>query len=330
MKYTIQSFAHASLLATGVFLAQPGMVLAQTDTKGTQPDVDAQERVKRQADSPFRFIIMNSKINRVAQATSEPPKEPTKKELAKSAPVKPEARTAAKAPEVKVPAAPVVTAKTPASAQSVPVQDEGKTVAEIFDIDNAKLMVDGSLGDSRGGFILPTVFTYSEKKPIPATAKFAYEPQIKKVRVDYKVPESVGYFGGAGVKVYAPGDGLDMSELVDGDKTSGLLVIELGSNVNNRLKIAVIGPKEQESIDYPFFILPVEKGVRTYGLELADFRQPPWSSTAPNIQQALKRMVGVSIEYARGNANGMADEASFFVGSVRIDVPKDSVAAVKK
>jgi hypothetical protein len=333
MKYITHSVVSVSLLAAVVFLVHSSSVLAQVDTNVKQFDAETQERLKRQADSPFRFIIMNSNINRTARYSADTQPDASKKEPALAKPVsaaKVENRTSAKVPATK-PVTPIAVAAKPTTAAEAPaVQETMKTLSELFNISRAQVLSDGSLSDSAGGFVLPTVFTYSEKKPNPAKGKFNYEPQNKKVRVDYTVPESVGYFGGAGVTVFAPGNGLDMSELIEGEQTKGLLVIELGSNVNNRLKISIIGPKERDDTSYPFFILPVEKGVRTYGLELADFRQPPWASSAPDIQQALKNIVAVSVEYARGNANGMADEASFFVGSIRIDLPKDPLATAKK
>jgi hypothetical protein len=79
----------------------------------------------------------------------------------------------------------------------------------------------------------------------------------------------------------------------------------------------VQGPKSNSDGAYPYFILPVEPGLRTYGLTLADFVLPPWSATASSISEALTNVIGVGVEYSRGDASGQGDKGTFWVGSVR-------------
>jgi hypothetical protein len=341
---------HLSLLqwsCKGVALV---LSLASTMSSAqTTTDSEAIERAKRLAESPYRWIILADKIKskRAANSSeipantgSSPPAAPTQRA--------PSARASNRAPESAQSSAnrasqPVQAAAqaqtssapasanlnnakttpastTPANARAIAESSTSSTekvIFELFDTSEAKVLSDGSVSDSQGGFFLPTAFTYSEKKPNPVTAKFYYEDTNRLIRFSYDVPASVGYFGGAGVVAYAAADGKDLSVLIKNERASGVLVLRLGAMVETRLKISIIGPKERSDASYPFFILPLKPGLHTYGLELADFKQPPWVKDAPTIEDALQKVVGVSVEYARGNANGLVDKSEIRVGDIR-------------
>jgi hypothetical protein len=211
---------------------------------------------------------------------------------------------------------------TPPSVPAAPEAPKEDILFEVFDSDEAKVLVDRSISDAAGGFFMPAPFTYSETKPNPVKASFSFDEKTKLVRLNYDVPVSVGYFGGAGVTAFAPNDGKDLSSLIKNGQVTGLLVLRLGSQTETRVKVSVIGPQERADSSYPFFILPLKPGLHTYGLELADFKQPPWAATAPSIEQALSKVVAVSVEFARGNANGMPDKGEIEVGDIRFSAQR--------
>jgi hypothetical protein len=318
----------------------------------TATDPEAIERAKRLAESPYRWIILADQIkskrtgNSAETPANKGPASPTAP--AARVPSAPSARASTRsapppqssvnttspaiqvAPQVSTGSAPVVanlnTATNTLTSTTVPetkanvdssVNSSEKVVFELFDTSEAKVLADGSIADSQGGFFLPTVFTYSETKPNPVKANFSYEDSNRLIRFSYDVPASVGYFGGAGVVAYAAADGKDLSGLIKNDRATGVVVLRLGAMVETRLKISIIGPKERNDSSYPFFILPLKPGLHTYGLELADFKQPPWVKDAPTIEEALRNVVGVSVEYARGNANGLVDKSEIRVGDIR-------------
>jgi hypothetical protein len=315
----------------------------------TSSDPEAIERAKRLAESPYRWIILADQIKSKRTAnSSETPASTASNPAAAPAQRAPSTRASTRTPEPvqssanrtsqPVPATPqasigsapananvgsttstlasTTTANAKAIAESSTNSAE-KVIFELFDTSEAKVLSDGSISDSQGGFFLPMVFTYSETKPNPVTAKFSYEDANRLIRFSYDVPASVGYFGGAGVIAYAAADGKDLSALIKNDRATGVLVLRLGAVVETRLKISIIGPKERNDASYPFFILPLKPGLHTYGLELADFKQPPWVKDAPTIEEALQKVVGVSVEYARGNANGLVDKSEIRVGDIR-------------
>ncbi|NJS35415.1 MAG: hypothetical protein HC765_01645 [Brachymonas sp.] len=88
---------------------------------------------------------------------------------------------------------------------------------------------------------------------------------------------------------YTGDDGKDLSSLIKGDRASGVIVLRLGAIVETRVKISIIGPKERSDATYPFFILPLKPGLHTYGLELADFKQPPWAKMPPRLNKRFKK-----------------------------------------
>jgi hypothetical protein len=320
------------------------MSYAQTATES-----EAIERAKRLAESPYRWIILADQIkSKRAANSSEPPASTASNPAAAPAQRAPSTRASTRTPEPvqssanrtsqPVQAAPQAsTGSAPANANvssttstlasttttnaraiaESSTNSAEKVIFELFDTAEAKVLSDGSISDSQGGFFLPMVFTYSETKPNPVKAKFSYEDTNRLIRFSYDVPASVGYFGGAGVVAYAAADGKDLSALIKNDRATGVLVLRLGALVETRLKISVIGPKERNDASYPFFILPLKPGLHTYGLELADFKQPPWVKDAPTIEEALQKVVGVSVEYARGNANGLVDKSEIRVGDIR-------------
>jgi hypothetical protein len=308
-------------------------------------DPEAIERAKRLAESPYRWIILADQIkSRRPSAGSETPANPTPTPSAAPVQRAANARSAARAPEAALPSAsrasqqgqPTPSAQVGAASPSANSGSTAtatasnttavvananvageKVIFEVFDTSEAKALSDGSITDSHGGFFLPTAFTYSESKPNPVQAKFSYQDADRLIRFSYDVPASVGYFGGAGVVAYTADGGKDLSSLIQSDRATGILVLRLGALVETRLKISIIGPKERNDASYPFFILPLKAGVHTYGLELADFKQPPWVKDAPTIEEALQKVVGVSVEYARGNANGLVDKGEIRVGDIR-------------
>ncbi|NJS35414.1 MAG: hypothetical protein HC765_01640 [Brachymonas sp.] len=194
-------------------------------------DPEAIERARRLAESPYRWIILADQIKskragNIADAPTNPvganPNLPASRtsNSRSSARVSAPVQTTARPTGTQIPSAVSTNTATsplesvspaqaaPTAGAAVPIANTvsvnnnsaaENVIFELFDAAEAKALSDGSIADLQGGFFLPTVFTYSEKRPNPVRAKFAYSEADKLVRFSYDVPEAVGYFGGAGV-----------------------------------------------------------------------------------------------------------------------------------
>jgi hypothetical protein len=324
-------------------------VMAQADEKGQEKDKIL--KLEKLADSPFRWILLNSKIKRNSVAPSEvKPAEPKPVVVATPPPPtsrKPVAVVAkvakSKLKDTKVSVVPLSTIESviknpPPAAVSedtkltpAPVTPKSKSrdnnqenvIYEFADFDDAEKFANGNLQAKNGSWIAADVNTFSQQRPNPVTANHILDKEKSLVRVNYDVPDTVGRYGGAGIIINSKGEGVNLEKMVDGKNVNGILVIEIDVTVATRLKISVQGPKSNSEGAYPYFILPVEPGVRTYGLVLEDFRTPAWSANAPSIQEALGNVKAVAVEYSRGDAFGQGDKGSFWVGEIRFsDVVK--------
>jgi hypothetical protein len=318
------------------------MTHAQSDL-----DAEAKQRAEKLAASPFRWIIMAGKVKAKAgepgnaDAAPNPQKAATDRPSRAQAPARRVPNATAAAPAVPVPpaaaspkaaepaaAAPTTAASPAPSAATAAVPKEPSAgeeiIFELFEAEESKLLADNSVADQRGGFFLPAAWTYSENRPNPVKASFSYDEKSRLVKLTYDVPKSVGYFGGAGITAFAANEGKDLSSLVKDGRANGLLVIQLGSEVETRVKISLVSPVERkDDYSHPFFVLTLKPGVHTYGMELADFRQAPWSKTAPTIEHALAKVLAVNVEYAHGNANGLAPQGQIQVGDVRFSLRRE-------
>jgi hypothetical protein len=326
-------------------------LVAQSAEEKT-PDKEKILKLEKTADSPFRWILLNSKIKRNTTAPAElkpaeskpvvavtaPPPQTTRK------PPTPVSKTAkGKSKETKVAAIPLSTIESvvknpPPAAISedtklapVSVTPKAKSrdanqeniIYEFADFEDAEKFANGNLESKNGAWIGSEVNTFSQQRPNPVTASQVLDKVKNLVRVNYDVPDTVGRYGGAGIIVNSKGEGVNLEKMVDGKNVNGVLVIEIDVTVATRLKISVQGPKSNTEGAYPYFILPVEPGIRTYGLVLEDFRTPAWSANAPSIQEALGNVKAVGVEYSRGDAFGQGDKGSFWVGEIRFsDVVK--------
>jgi hypothetical protein len=325
-------------------------VMAQTaDDKGQEKDKIL--KLEKMADSPFRWILLNSKIKRNANTTAETKPVESKPAVVAAPPppqnrkpTAPVTKTAkGKSKDTKLAAVPLSTIESviknpPPAAVSeniklipTPVAPKTKSgdanqenvIYEFADFENAEKFANGNLEAKNGSWIGADVNTFSQQRPNPVTASHILDKEKNLVRVNYDVPDTVGRYGGAGIIINSKGDGVNLEKMVDGKNVNGILVIEIDVTVATRLKISVQGPKSNTEGAYPYFILPVEPGSRTYGLVLADFRTPAWSANAPSIQEALGNVKAVAVEYSRGDAFGQGDKGSFWVGEIRFsDVVK--------
>jgi hypothetical protein len=278
-------------------------------------DIKPSERLQRAVDAPFRWILLHS---------AAPRPRPTEPVADKP---RPRAATPSKAAAVPVPLPPAMLADRVAP-PSPPPAPLAETVLDVIDMALARTQPSGVIEDPSGGYVQPLLRRYSTVSPNPVTASMQHEPERGLLRVDYTVPASVGAAGGTNVWLNLAGEGVDLRQLLPGgagverpdgqaQPGDGLLEIELDVSAPTRLKVFIVGPTESPGGAYPYFILPVEPGLRRYGLLLSDFLQPAWASNAPDITLALSSALAVGVEYSRGDAGGLADQGSFWVGGVR-------------
>jgi hypothetical protein len=329
MNASLQPHKILACLAACVCMAGP-IVHAQVDA-----DADAKQRAERLATSPYRWILLAGKVKPKPAETDKaeteqdaPKAAAADRRMRTPAPVKKgSSRNSVPAPGEPVPSAPVavnpVAKPVPVATQTPEPSSGEEIVFELFDAAGAKLLADKSVTDAGGGFFLPVAWTYSESVPNPVKASFFFDDKSRLINLSYDVPKSVGYFGGAGVTAYAPDDGKNLSVLVKDGRANGLLVVRLGTPVETRVKISVVGPSERSDSSYPFFILPLKPGIHTYGMELADFRPAPWAKAAPMMEETLAKVIAVSVEYAHGNANGLAPQGQIQVGDIRFSLRRE-------
>lgn len=333
--------------------APKGFTLEQA-TKGLNLDAEAAARVEKLSKDPFRWIILHSKTSRpkVSEVLEPPVQSPDqprakasvdKKVTANLSKVLPPARVTAnvtqgtsgnKAANLVV-ASPVITPGLPPGSPLTGTEDKGvglqvgKVLADIIDFSDVKVKFGGTIEAVSGASVYGRPVIFSARSPNPVVASLSLDREKKMARLEYDVPEGAGSFGGAGIKVDLATDGLDLSQLVRGDITDGLLSIEIDVNVASTLKIILMGPQNRPDAAYPSFRLPVEPGKRTYGLLLADFAAATWALGAPTIAETLKNIMGVGVEYTRSSALSPADRGVFWVGDIQINQAKQIAVAGK-
>jgi hypothetical protein len=338
---TFPQSAHCRLLgvlALCALWAAPLQVQAQAAggtevVPGVNINAAAAAKIEKMSSDPFRWIILHANTVRTpvaepvpaATATSKPRAAPARTTAPRTVSAKPAEALAIATPKPE----PAPQANNPSIDVNEQGMSEGAVLHKVFDFGTAKLRDDGAIETASGAYVAARVNTYSAKSPNPVEASSSFDKARKLVRVDYSVPETVGSSGGAGVRINVEGDGVDLKQLVNGENVNGMLVIDIDASAATSLKIALLGPSEHPQGAYPYFRLPVEPGLRTYGLMLADFVQAPWSSTASDIATALTKVIGIEVEYSRGFAMGKADKGSFWVGNIRISNVQQ-VAAAKK
>jgi hypothetical protein len=325
-----------SMLAVCALWATPLQVQAQAGGTEVAPGVSinaaAAAKIEKMSSDPFRWIILHANTVRTPAAADTSAATPSKP---RAAPVRTAAprTTPAKPSETLAIATPIPQPTTQVKIPAVDVNEqgvsEGAVLHKVIDFSTAKLRDDGAIETASGAFVGARVNTYSAKSPNPVEASSSFDKVRKLVRVDYSVPETVGSSGGAGVRINVEGEGVELKQLVNGENVSGMLVIDIDASAATSLKIALLGPVENPQGAYPYFRLPVEPGLRTYGLMLADFVQAPWSSTAADIATALTKVLAVEVEYSRGYALGKADKGTFWVGNIRISNLQQVAAASK-
>jgi hypothetical protein len=324
-----------SILTVCALCAAPLHVHAQAAgstevAPGVSINAAAAAKIEKMSSDPFRWIILHANTVRTPAAADtavpgKPRAAPVRTAAPRTAPAKPSETLAIATPRPQS-TAQVTNPTIDVNEQGV---SEGAVLHRVIDFSTAKLRDDGAIETTSGANVAARVNTYSAKSPNPVEASSSFDKARNLVRVDYSVPETVGSSGGAGVRINVEGDGVDLKQLVNGENVNGMLVIDIDASAATSLKIALLGPSEHPQGAYPYFRLPVEPGLRTYGLMLADFVQAPWSSTASDIATALTKVIGVEVEYSRGFAMGKADKGSFWVGNIRISNVQQ-VAAAKK
>jgi hypothetical protein len=305
------------------------------DAPGIKLDSDATARIEKASSDPFRWIILHTKPRANTPKPAQAAPAPAPQAAAKPAPKNTTRRNNQK-PELEV-------GKPTETAQTQPATDTANTIAssavgnesasvmegdlihEVIDFDTVKSATGSNIEDHNGA-TTSGLNTFSFNSPSPVKAALNFDDKRKLMRVDYDVPETVGQYGGAGFRVAVAEGGKSMGALVKGEKVDGMLVIEVDSSVKTHLKIFIAGPTESANGAFPFFRLPVEPGLRTYGLMLADFITPPWDAAAPTISQTLSKVLGVGVEYSRGDAVGEGDKGTFWVGNIRFSNTKQVVA----
>jgi hypothetical protein len=321
-----------AVLLLACTLGLSGMAHAQgaQGGQGVQISPEAAARIEKLSKAPFRWISMQSDAPRPtgsdgaprraatpAPAPAAPVRRPTEQARAPapSANDKPVTPTQA-APREKV------TAQEEAARKTVEVVDaslsEGNVLFRIADFSTAEMTPNGLIKMEQGTSISEKIITFSENSPSPVAANHFFDTAKKMVRVDYKVPASVGGFGGAGIRTFTPGDGIDLSSAVVGSEVKAFLILDLDVSVATTLKIILVGPKNNATGAFPYFKLPVVPGRKTYGLFLDDFITPAWAKNAPDIDTAMTNVMGIGVEYSRSDALGQGDQGSFWVGNIRI------------
>lgn len=274
---------------------------------------EAAARIEKLANDPFRWIILHG----TAPKTTEPIKSSANQRAT---------RTSTRTPVNQSSETSTTNARSKQFASGALVS-EGRVLRSVIDFASAKKMTDGSIEAIDGAFVEAKINTFSFNSPNPVSASLDFDTKRKLVRLDYGVPETVGLFGGAGIRINLVSEEVSLAkQLIQGDQVGGMLIAQIDVKFATRLKIFIIGHEDQLDGAYPYFILPVEPGLRTYGLLLEDAIQPEWSATAPDIAKVLQKVMGVGIEYSRGDALGQADHGSFWVGSIRFSQVKQVAA----
>jgi hypothetical protein len=343
MKFSAKMIAHPRFRSVAIMFALVTTCASPAGAQvapGVKIDAEATARIEKASTDPFRWIILHSKPR--AAATPAAPPAPAPQIAVKPAPKPPRRNTGNSKPEPEtarpadtVAVVPNIQSTTPTAQPNITATAtinsddsgvvEGDLIHEVIDFDVLKSSL-GNTIEGTNGATTGALNTFSFNSPSPVKAALGFDNKRKLMRVDYDVPETVGQYGGAGFKVNIAGDGKSMGQLVKGDVVNGMLIIEVDSTVKTHLKIFVVGPNENTKGSYPFFRLPVEPGLRTYGLMLADFITPAWDASAPDIGQALGKVLGVGIEYSRGDAFGEGDKGTFWVGNIRFSNAKQVVA----
>lgn len=198
-----------------------------------------------------------------------------------------------------------------------------RVMLQVLDPATAERLPDGSYEDTSGSFVPAQPHHYSAQLPDPVLASLRLDGTRRLFRVDYNVPAAVGQSGGAGSRALLNGSGIALwPPANNGNLEDALLEVEVDASAPMRLKVFIVGPQARSDGAYPYFVLPVTPGLRTYGLYLADFVQPAWSSTAPDIREALQNVQGVGVEYSRGDALGKEDRGTFWFGAIRFSQPR--------
>jgi hypothetical protein len=345
MKFSAKMIAHPRFRSVAIMFAVVATCASPAGAQvapGVKIDAEATARIEKASTDPFRWIILHSKPR--ATATPAAPPTPAPQIAVKPVPKPPRRNTGNSKPEPETtrpadtvaavpniqPTTPAAQANTAATATATMSSDdsgvvEGDLIHEVIDFDVLKSSL-GNTVEGTNGATTGALNTFSFNSPSPVKAALGFDNKRKLMRVDYDVPETVGQYGGAGFKVNIAGDGKSMGQLVKGNTVNGMMIIEVDSSVKTRLKIFIVGPNENAKGSYPFFRLPVEPGLRTYGLMLADFITPSWDASAPDISQALEKVLGVGVEYSRGDAIGEGDKGTFWVGNIRFSNAKQVVA----